>query len=381
MAPTIALAPAEKVQRLAAYREARRRGVDWLLGQMNPDGSIGDPSTGFSYYRAPWTFTVVGETEAAAAICGFIRRHLVTPDGRIDGPYRVFDEWATYRDATLVVGAHLAMQYDLSLGLWPWLLALRDPASGIFATDRSPGGGTSDVLDATAGGAGCGFAALAVGDLATARGIAGFLERLWDVQPALPDRFHVAWSRPRQAILTVADPDFDPSTMLVDNRLDAPQYWFWGGICAAFLCRLWLADPQPGYLELARRYQDFSMAATDAQFQYPGACKGSWGSSLLWQLTGDERYEAHTYRMGDWYVDRQEPGGWWHPLVERSPGDVIEATLEFVMHLDTLIGGLSSRALGRPQSDMTGGWKPPSEASSAPASASATSSRQGPATT
>jgi hypothetical protein len=343
MAPTIVLAPAEKAERLAAYREARRRGVDWLLGQMNPDGSIGDPSAGFSYYRAPWTFTVVGETEAAAAICGFIRRHLVTPDGRIDGRYRVFDEWATYRDATLVAGAHLAMQYDLSLGLWPGLLALRDPVSGIFATDRTTDGGTSDVLDATAGGPGCGFAALAVGDLATARGIARFLDRLWSVQPALPDRFHVAWSRTRQAIVTEADPEFDPSTMLVDNRVDAPQYWFWGGICAAFLCRLWLADPRPHYLELARRCQDFSMAATDAQFQYPAACKGSWGSSLLWQLTGDESYEAHTYRMGDWYVERQEPAGWWHPLVERSLGDVIEATLEFVMHLDTLIGGLSAR--------------------------------------
>jgi hypothetical protein len=343
MAATHTVAPAEKAERLAAYGEARRRGVDWLLRQMNRDGSIGDPSTGFSYYRAPWTFTVVGETEAAAAICAFIRRNLVTPDGRIDGPYRIFDEWATYRDATLVVGAHLAMQYDLSLGLWPGLVALRDPASGIFATDRLSGGGTSDVLDLTGGGPGCGFAALAVGDLATAREIGRFLGRLWDAQSDLPDRFHVAWSRPRQSIVTEADPEFDPATMVVDNRLDVPQYWFWGGISAAFLCRLWLADPQPEYLELARRFQDFSMAATDAQFKYPAACKGSWGSSLLWQLTGDERYEHHTYRLGDWYLERQEGGGWWHPLIETSLGDVIEATLEFVMHLDTLIGALSGR--------------------------------------
>ena len=48
--------------------------------------------------------------------------------------------------------------------------------------------------------------------------------------------------------------------------------------------------------------------------------------------------------MGDWYVERQEPAGWWHPLEENSLGDVIEVTLEFVMHLDTLIAGLASRA-------------------------------------
>jgi hypothetical protein len=47
--------------------------------------------------------------------------------------------------------------------------------------------------------------------------------------------------------------------------------------------------------------------------------------------------------MGDWYISRQEPAGHWHPLVEETLGDVIEITLEFVMHLDTLIGALASR--------------------------------------
>lgn len=339
------LTATHKLERWATYRQARRKGVDWLLRHVNRDGSIGDPTSGFSYYRAPWTFTVVGETEAAAAVCGWIRRHLVAPDGRIDGPFRVMDEWATYRDATLVVGAHLAMQYDLSYGLWPALLALRDPRSGIFPNDRLPGGGMSDSLDVTAGGPGCGFAALAVGDLQTAREIAAFMQRLWDLQPDLPHRFHHVWSRTRQAIITEADPEFNASTMLIDNLLDAPQYWFFGGISAAFLSRLWLADPRADYLELARHYQDFAMAATDAQFSYNQACKGSWGSALLYRVTGDPVYEAFTYKMGDWYIERQAPDGSWdpNPGVERSLGAVIEVTLEFVMHLDTLLGGLASR--------------------------------------
>ena len=156
MAKTLdAVAP--DLERLAAYREARQRGVNWVLGHLNRDGSLGDPRTGFSYYRAPWTFTATGETEAAAAVCEWIRRNLVTADGRIDGPLRVFDEWATYRDATLVVGAHMAGQYDLSHGLWPGIMEIRDPGSGIFPNDRLPGGGMSDSLDVTGGGPGCGF--------------------------------------------------------------------------------------------------------------------------------------------------------------------------------------------------------------------------------
>jgi hypothetical protein len=332
-----------QIERINEYREARRKGVAWLLQQLNPDGSIGDPSTGFSYYRAPWTFTVTGETEAATAISGWIRRNLVAADGTIDGPYRVFDEWATYRDATLVVGAQLASQYDLSLRLWQRIRELRDDASGIFPHDRLPGGGTSDVLDATAGGAGVGFAALAVGDLESARRIAGFLQRLWSTQADPNVRFYHNWSRTRQRPVTEADPEFRVD-MVLDTQLDAPQFWFLGGICAAFLGRLWLVDPKPEYLALARQYQGQAIAATDGQFNYPAACKGSWGSSILYQITGEPQYRAFTERMGDWYVARQEPQGWWHPLEVTTPGDVIEVTLEFVMHLDTLIGGLASRA-------------------------------------
>jgi hypothetical protein len=334
---------AARLDRLAAYREARRKGVVWLLRHLNADGSIGDPTTGFSYYRAPWAFTVVGETEAALAVSAWIRRNLVTPDGEIDGPYRVFDEWSTYRDATLVVGAQLASQYDLSVGLWPGILRRRDPSSGLFANDRLPDGSWSDALDVSAVGPGVGFAALAVGDLTTARGIADFLGRLWDVQDELPDRIHHVWSRRRQAPIRAADPEFRAPIMLLDRRQDSSQHWFFGGICAAFLCRLFMADPRPEYLALARRYQDFAIGSTDGQFNWPAACKGSWGSSLLWQLTGDAEYEEFTLRMGDWYVERQEPDGWWHPLVEETLGDVIEITLEFVMHLDTLIGALAAR--------------------------------------
>jgi hypothetical protein len=85
------------------------------------------------------------------------------------------------------------------------------------------------------------------------------------------------------------------------------------------------------------------MAATDAQFKYPAVCKSSWGSSLLWQVTGDEVYRDWTHRMGQWYLDTQTPEGSWHPLVEKNEADVIEVTLEFVMHVDTIIGALSSR--------------------------------------
>ena len=40
-------------ERIRRYLAARRRGTDWLLRRMRPDGALGDPAAGFEYYRAP----------------------------------------------------------------------------------------------------------------------------------------------------------------------------------------------------------------------------------------------------------------------------------------------------------------------------------------
>ncbi|HVA85251.1 MAG TPA: hypothetical protein VNF73_02910 [Candidatus Saccharimonadales bacterium] len=327
--------------RIARYLAARRRGTEWLLARLNADGSIGDPELGYKYYRAPWAFAATGEVVAAHAVAGWIRANLLTPDHRIDGPPRkLLDGWA-YRDSALIVGAQMIHQYDLGIGILPSLLADMDPISGSIANDHLEDGSLSDDGDIPYA-CGVGFAALACGQIEPARKIAGFLRRIYDAQTELPASFFCFWSRSRQAPIRRDDPDFQ-LRMVVDNAVDRSQRWTIGGISAGFLCRLYLADPRPEYLELARRYQAFSMAATDAQFKYPAVCKSSWGGSLLYQVTGEALYRDWTYRMGDWYVDTQTPEGSWHPLVEENEADVIEVTLEFVMHLDTLIGALSSR--------------------------------------
>ncbi len=326
---------------ITALEEVRRRGAAWLLRHRNADGSLGDPAEGFHFYRAPWTFAILGETRAAAAVCDWFRREMLTAQGRIEGPYRVFDDAYAYRNATLIVGAHLARQYDLSHGLMPHLLSWQDRESGGFHNDRMADGGMSDRMDVPYA-CGPGLACLSTGRLEIARSVYRFLRRIDSAQADLPERFYYAWSCKKGGAITDF-PDDDAFWHVVENRVDRPQRWTVGGIAAGFLCRLYLADPRPEYLALARRYQAFSMAATDAQFKYAQACKSSWGSSLLYQLTGDGTYLAWACRMGEWYIQTQQPEGCWYWPGYETLGSRIELTLEFVMHVDTLIGGLTSR--------------------------------------
>ena len=330
-----------KSEKLKAFTAACQKGLAWLLNHVNDDGSIGDPKEGFHFYRAPWTFAVTGETEAAAAMCGWIRRNMLEPNGTIGGPYRVFDDAYAYRDATLIIGAHMALQYDLSYGLMPNLLSWQDPRSGGFACDRMADGDMSDHMDIpyTCGG---GFACLQTGRLDEARQVYSFLRRLYDAQAELPDRFYYTWSRRDQAVITHFSTE-DQIAYVVENQDPRRQRWTIGGIAAGFLCRLYLSDPRPEYIELARLYQQFSMNATPGQFNWAHVCKSSWGSSLLYQITGEQHYLDWTYRMGDWYVETQEVDGRWHWPNYSTLGSHIELGLEFVMHLDTLIGALASR--------------------------------------
>jgi hypothetical protein len=310
-----AISMAAKMQKLRAYQATRRKGVDWLLGHLNPDGSLGNPEEGFHFYRAPWTFAATRATAAANAVCGWIKQNMLTPDGKIEGPYRIFDDAYAYRNSALIVGAQLAQQYDLSYRLMPDLLSWQDPRSGGFPDDRRPDGGKSDSLDIPYA-CGPGFAFLAIGDLDGARQVYRFLKTIYEAQPALPDRFYYAWSYAKNALITEY-PEDQRFWYIVENRVARVQRWTVGSIAACFLGRLYLADPQLEYVALARRYQAFSMSATERQFEFPQVCKSGWGSSLLYQITGEGRYLDWTYWLGDWFASTQHPTDTGCPMAGR----------------------------------------------------------------
>jgi hypothetical protein len=326
---------------LAELQSATRKATQWVLAQQAPSGVIGDPNLGFKYYRGPWSLALVGETEAALALCRWIRANLER-NGRLDTEMRVLEDGWAYRDSVLIVGAHMLHQYDLSLGLVDSMVSWQDPISGGFANDRMPDGTASDEMDIPYA-AGPGFALLATGRMAEARRVAAFLEDIYAAQERLPERFYCFWSRSGQQLVTEKSPAFQ-DRFVVESQADRMQRWTIGGIAAGFLGRLYLADPDPSYLELARLYQEFSMNCTDAQFKYPSVCKSSWGAALLYQITGEDKYREWLHRMARWYLDTQEPEGWWHPWVEKTSADVIEITLEFIMHIEVLAGALASRS-------------------------------------
>ena len=321
--------------------ETKRRGAEWLLARVGPDGAVEPSDEGFRFYRLPWTLTVTGHTQAAVAVCGWIREHMLTPDGDFDRGYRKLYDAYAYRNATLVYGAHMARQFDLSSRGLAFILTMQDEASGGFANDRDPDGTLGDVMDLPYT-CGCGLACIALGRLDKARRVYQFLERVWSAQSELPDCLYYSFSRRRQAVITEYH-EQDIFWHVVESQEPRPQRWTVGGLSAAFLCRLYMVDPNPDYLSLARDFQQFSIQSTPRQFEFPQVCKSGWGAALLYQVTGEERYAAWAVKLAHWFADTQTDDGSWVFDTDPTEGRTLEITAEFVAHVDTIIGCLASR--------------------------------------
>ena len=296
--------------KIAKYEEVKRRGVDFILGHENADGSFGPVEDGFFFYRLPWTFMVAGETRAALGICRWVRENMLTEEGDFDRGLRKLTDAYAYRNGTFIYGAHMARQYDLSVGCMGFLLTLRDPASGGFAKDMTPDGPSDDMdVPYTVG---SGLACIATGDMDAALGVYGYLVSLWEQQDELPDRLYYNMSRRTQKVIR----EFPPEERLwhVVVAQDAVmQRWTVGGIASAFLCRLYMADPNPEYVGLARQYMGFSMESTDGPVCV--RARVQVGVGLVAALPGDRRRPvprldgAHGRLVRRHAVRRRELGG------------------------------------------------------------------------
>lgn len=323
--------------KLDSYRRARRKGVEYLLSHLNADGSIGPAERGFCYYRTPWALATAGETEAAASLCAWIRENQFGPNGDFVGvsPRPLVDHYL-YANALLVIGAHTLRQYDLSHRGMRHLLSLRDPLSGAFYNHGGPSG-HSDKEDIPFN-CGVALACLMVGEVEAAERVAIWLQRMWTLQPEVPQRLYFVYSAETQDLVT--EYPSDQAKQYVLEAQKPRQRFTVGGIAAAFLARLYMARPHPEYLALARQYQGFAMGQTERQFEVAQVCKVGWGAALLYQITHEALHREWAIRVGDYFVRTQFDDGHWinnDPLPDLPEVEIVS---EFLVYLDVIISAL-----------------------------------------
>ena len=325
---------------LEEIEKAKGRGIDWLLAQRNPDGSFGPRQEGMFYYRLPWTLAVAGRNREASMLCQWIRTNMFTEKGDFDGKFGrdlYKENYYTYPNANIIYGAHILRQFDLSVRGMQFLLTLQDKKSGGFfdgMTDKGPGGEQNIWATAQVG-----ITCLVTGDLEAARGVASYLEMMYEAQPDVGKKLYLAYSADEGLIRNF--PEESAAAYLIDVSKPM-QLYFMPGIASAFLCRLYMATGEERYLELAVKYTEFAMRC-EHLYSAPQVCKVGWGSALLYQVTREHRFYALTQTVADYFIEHQFPEGYWTNIPPYTALEhIIEVTAEFVVHLDTILCALTT---------------------------------------
>ena len=328
--------------KLQIFRQACQKGVRWILNQFNQDGSLGDVGERVYYYRVPWALALMGETEVAHRLLDWIDKNMVTSEGEFKGistQGKPDQRYNSYPLACLIYGAILLGRLDLVRRCTPSLLSWQDPESGGFFGNRGEGLSGDQELFPTAQ---AGMTLSLVGRVQEAVKAGEWLQKLWELQPDPEHHLYAVWRRSGGLVR-----NYDPVEELfyITKKNEPWQHHFNGGIAAACLVHLYEATGTPGWMQLARKYEHFSMSTAEIQFQSKQVCKSGWGSGLLYVTTRDQMYRDWTIRMGDWFVQHQLDDGHWENTRFWNPkptlGDNILVTAEFVMHLANIRGYLS----------------------------------------
>lgn len=331
---------------IATFEGARRKGVDFLLANIDADGSVPRSGGRVTFYRVPWALAVSGETEAAHRVLTWIERTGLGADGEFHGGLALTREANrtsnTYAETCLAYGAYLLRRFDLARRTMGWAERYQDGETGGVFMDRDRTGADGEqIIFLTAQ---YGMSAVITGRLDRALKVGEWFRNLWQEQPELPGRLYCIWTRKDGLATTV--PAGADVRHYINERQEVRQFHYNGGIAAAFLSHLFMATGDEAWLELARAYQRFSMESTPRQFETRQVCKSAWGSGLITLASGDDAYQDWLIRMGDWFAAEQETDGHWtnsHYIDPNPPlHSQVEVTAEFVVHLDTLIGALGA---------------------------------------
>jgi hypothetical protein len=319
---------------LARFRAARQRAVAWLENHIADDGTPAGWELGNGWWRGPWSLALAGAPDVAAAMLGWIERNALTDDGDLrDGPYGGATPGSpVYLLSAVAIGAWLLARYDTANVINDCLDHFRDPASGGAYEHRDfHADPQQDILKTGQ----LGISALTCGRRDQADGVHRWLRRQYDAQPELPTRLYSSW---RGNALYTDIPEAR-RWFYVANYDQPRQTYFNPGIAAAFLAG-YAQIGEKDALDLAKRYLQFNITGTPAQFDDEAAiqiCKFGWGAAMVHATDPSAGMLPWTARMGEWFVRRQRADGSWAPSTFLRPEptlvDMFQKTSEHLMEL------------------------------------------------
>lgn len=321
-----------------------QRAADWLVAQMNPDGSLGGATSINEYYKTVFALAVAGRNPEADRMLNYVVARFAKADGDLDGTgCEWFDQFRIYCHPWIAMAATVRARFDISERILRFLEGWHDEQTGGFygTTEQRDKRREQEMMTT-------GIVAIAMlwaGRIEIARRTAIWMKNLWDAQPNRERGLYFVWDHER-GLLT--DFPVAAATSYVVNANEVAQRYYQYGIPAAFLSSLAGATQDRAWLALAREYLHASRHCREDVYRRPQSGKLGWGAAWTYRLTRAAKDREIAEKVSDGLLATQTLEGWWpaqdvyggkKPTTLR-PG--LDLTGEFIAHLSWIECALAS---------------------------------------
>lgn len=294
------------------------------IGREKPDeyGIYSDTDDLACYYKSFYFLRIVGESITASRGMSYVINRFMTKEGDFVNSDKVRSSGTyTSRFCHLYPNAFL-MRAIGSLGwygygkkmLEPFLKTIDYETGGFYAL-VTPGCAVINS-DSTALGA---LSCLICGEIGIAVKSGDFLLKLLSEQPD-STKLYGQWQKDKGFLTDIENlSDKDKKAYYIDSKISDQFYWIWGWPFV-FLIKLYEHTGMERFLNGAINIYDFLLSCQDP-FNHPSAGKSSWGSAMLYRITGDKRYLKSISSQVEWMMSQQHKDGYMLQQGAKSESD------------------------------------------------------------
>lgn len=320
------------------YKDAVKKGINWLLSEQSPDGSMQPKTKGpVAFYKVPRALALAGRIQEAISMLEWVKRESFTENGDFTGKSGVFHEshWI-YANCWFVWATHVLSKFDISYPAMSYLLSHRNPYTGGYCSKEpyAKGNGEIDILTT----AFTSFIGLHLGKIDEAKNAVKFLKRIVEIQPDIKNKMFLRTNCNGELITEIPQDDPEPRHYVVDTKLPG-QFYYFIGAAMVFLSKFYLITKDDIVLNLAKSYFNFATRCHPDVYKTDASGKVGLGSSYLYQITGDKQFLETAEKVANFLVNDQHKDGYWVRDGKPTPS----STAEFCVWLTEIYCGLNTK--------------------------------------
>ncbi len=309
------------------FSESLEKSANWMLTQLNADGTINPVEKGsIAYYKIPWALVMLGKTREANTVIKWITDESLAPDGDLksDKRQKFHLDYYTYPATWTALAAQLLSLFDVSYKLWDYVSTFQDPTTGGYCS-RAPYNKDKNNLQDANSTAWSSFVGLHLGKVEEAKKAAQFIQTIYKQQPDFENFFYHYWD-PKEGLVTVK-PDEEPDERFIrmSVREDKENFLYIIGAIVTFLAKLYLITKDDKHLQLAENFYSFILRCHPVLYSTESCGKLCCASTHLYYATKEKKYLEMAEKFMLALLKIGEPDGSWI----RGGKPTISSTAEF----------------------------------------------------